>query len=221
MTEARYVHEGTSLLFPTPLLSYRIADAERINGLLLGEIEARRQNDPGVQRSNRSGWHSESDFFSRTEPGHAALSLAIRGAVADATMQIAGNGARGEKLNYRIVGWINVNPQNAYNVPHEHPGSFWSGSYYVVNDAASPDLEAGGEISFLDARSPPAGQPLIKAPMLAGTHSVRPMPGTLLLFPSSAKHWVHPNSAETNRVSIAFNVFITRQRQPDLRPQMN
>jgi uncharacterized protein (TIGR02466 family) len=213
MTEARYVHEGTSLLFPTPLLTYRIADAERINALLLAEIATRRQNDVGVKRSNRSGWHSESDFFSRTEPGHMALSLAIRDAVVDATLQIASHAAREERLSYRMIGWINVNPQNAYNVPHDHPGSFWSGSYYVANDAAAPESEAGGEISFLDSRSAPTGQPLIKAPLLAGTHSVRPMPGSLLLFPSNAKHWVQPNSAEKDRVSIAFNVFITRQRQ--------
>ncbi len=213
MTEARYVHEGTSLLFPTPLLSYRIADAELINAMLLTEIETRRQADPGVKRSNRSGWHSESDFFTRTEPGHRALAAAIRDAVVDATLQIGNNSARLKGINYRMQGWVNVNPPLAYNVPHDHPGSFWSGAYYAATTFDAQDDEAGGAISFLDPRSAPAGQSLVKAPMLVGTHNLQPAAGTLLLFPSNTKHWVHPNNAETNRVTVAFNVFVNRPRQ--------
>ncbi len=212
MTQTRYVHEGTSLLFPTPLLSYRIADAERINALLLEEIATRRLNDPGVARSNRSGWHSESDFFTRTEPGHRALALAIRDAVADATLQIGHNPVRLQAISYQINGWINVNPQHAYNVPHDHPGSFWSGAYYVAIASGDLSEQPGGSISFLDSRCAPAGQPLIKAPMLKGSHSLQPAPGALLLFPSNAKHWVQPNGAETERVTVAFNALVMRQR---------
>ena len=212
MTEPRYVHEGTSLLFPTPLLSYRIADAARINPLLLEEIETRRQASPGVVRSNRGGWHSANDFFARTEPGHLALAGAIRDAVVDATMTISGDPGRLQRANYRLVGWVNVNPPGAYNAPHDHPGSFWSGSYYVAKDCAAAEDEAGGAISFIDPRCAPAGQPLVKAPMFAGNHNLRPAPGTLLLFPSNAKHWVHPNTAQADRVTVAFNVFVSRQR---------
>jgi uncharacterized protein (TIGR02466 family) len=212
MTEARYVHQDTSLLFPTPLLTYQIAAAEQINALLLQETEARRQSDQGVVRSNRSGWHSESDFFTRSEPGHQALAAAIRETVGDATLRIGKNPARLQALNYRFQGWVNVNPTHAYNVPHDHPGSFWSGSYYVTNTAGVPDDEVGGAITFIDPRCAPAGQPLVQAPMFKGGHNLQPAPGTLLLFPSNAKHWVHPNSAETDRVTVAFNVFVNRQR---------
>ena len=85
MTQSPYTHQTTSMLFPTPLLTYGIADAERINALLLEEVGERLQTEPGVLRSNQSGWHSESDFFARTEPGHSALSRVIRRAVIDAT----------------------------------------------------------------------------------------------------------------------------------------
>jgi uncharacterized protein (TIGR02466 family) len=211
MTEARYVHEGTSLLFPTPLLSYRIADAERINALLLEEIEARRRSDPAIVRSNRGGWASKADFFSRSEPGHRMLAAAIGEVAVDATMQFGNNPIGLPKTNYKLTGWINVNPQHAYNGPHDHPGAFWSGAYYVAN-AAAPGDEAGGAITFIDPRCAPAGQSLVKAPLFKGSHSVQPEPGMLLLFPSNAKHWVHPNSAESERVTVAFNVFVSRQR---------
>jgi uncharacterized protein (TIGR02466 family) len=213
MTEARYVHEDTSLLFPTPLLSYRIADADRINAVLLQEIETRRRNDPGIVRSNRGGWASAANFFTRTEPGHLALATAIRDVAADATQQIGNNPVGLPRASYRLQGWINVNPSSAYNAPHDHPGAFWAGAYYVANAAAEEDDEAGGAISFIDTRCAPAGQSLVKAPMFAGKHNLRPAPGTLLLFPGNAKHWVHPNSTGTDRVTVAFNVMISRQRQ--------
>ena len=201
-----FVHQGTSLLFPTPLMIYRIAEAEQINATLLQEVDLRHRNDPGVVRSGRSVWHSKSDFFVRTEPGHQALAAAIRGAVEDATLRITGNPAFFQKVNYRINGWVNVSPAQAYTVPHDHPGSFWSGAYYAAIATADDEREAGGAISFLDPRSAPTGQALVRAQAFAGTHTVRPTPGTLLLFPGNAKHWVHPNNAATDRVTVAFNV---------------
>lgn len=215
MTQSRFTHEGTSLLFPTPLLSYGVADAERINALLLQEIAARRQTEPGVTRSNRSGWHSESDFFGRSEPGHAALSLAIQGAVIDATRRIK-RGNKWKDIHFQLSGWINVNPTNAYNVPHDHPGSFWSGSYYVANDHTGEEAPSSGAISFLDPRHAPAGQTVVKAPVF-NSHNLRPAPGVLLVFPSNAKHWVHPNTSGFDRVTVAFNAVVIgsgAQKQP-------
>jgi uncharacterized protein (TIGR02466 family) len=213
MTEPRYVHEGTSLLFPTPLLSYQIADAEQLNALLLEEIALRRKINPGAVRSNRGGWASVADFFDRTEPGHRALAAAIRDVAIDATEQLGNNPVGLPKATYRFQGWVNVNPRYAYNAPHDHPGAFWAGAYYVANARAAPDDETGGAISFVDPRCAPAGQSLVKAPMFKGSHTLQPTPGTLLLFPSNAKHWVQPNSAETDRVTVAFNVFVAKRRQ--------
>lgn len=204
MTQSRYTHQHTSMLFPTPLLTYQVADAERINALLLEEIGERRQSEAGVLRSNKSGWHSESDFFARTEPGHGALSRAIRGVVIDATRRVAG-AENSKNLRFLMDGWININPANAYNVPHDHPGSFWSGAYYVVNQDPGEAELLGGAISFLGPHHPPAGQAVIKAPVFGASHTLRPAPGTLLLFPSNARHWVHPNTSASDRITVAFN----------------
>ena len=37
---------------------------------------------------------------------------------------------------------------------------------------------------------------------------MKPAPGTLVVFPSTLKHWVHPNTAEEERVTIAINAKI-------------
>jgi uncharacterized protein (TIGR02466 family) len=161
-----------------------------------------------VVRSNRKGWHSESDFFSRPEPAHAELANAIRRAARDATRRVAPKEVKVGQLGMNIMGWINVNPPGAHNVPHDHPGSYWSGCYYVKNDRPGDEPTPGGAITFIDARSAPAGQPVVKAPAMKALHSLHPQPGALLLFPSSLKHLVSPNETDQDRVSIAFNVFL-------------
>lgn len=206
LAQAQFTFGRTTWLFPTPLLAYAIADAERINAALLQEIAARQGSEAGIVRSNRKGWHSESDFFVRPEPAHAELAQAITNAARDAIARVAPKEVAVGQIGMTIMGWINVNPPGAHNVPHDHPGSFWSGCYYVKNDKTGNP--AAGAITFIDARSAPAGQPVVKAPALKALHSAHPPPGTLLLFPSSLKHLVSPNESDEDRVSIAFNVFV-------------
>jgi uncharacterized protein (TIGR02466 family) len=213
MTQVRFAHEGLSLLFATPLVSYQVDDAENLNAMLLQEIAVRRQLDPVVTRSNRGGWASEADFFARSEPGHRALGAAIRDAVVHATMSIGDNPQRLQSASYRTVGWVNVSPPQAYHAPHDHPGSFWAGVYYVANAPGKDADDIGGAITFLDPRCAPAGQAIVRAPVHVGTHTVRPTPGLLLLFPGTAKHWVHPNNSGTDRVTVAFNVALAGQGQ--------
>lgn len=208
MTDAPFNFGKIQMLFPNPVGVYSIADAERLNPILLAEIAERRKTDPSVVRSNRAGWHSESDFFLRKEPAHAEVSKAIHAAVADITRRVRGPKAQGA-LQIQINGWINVNPPGAYNVPHDHPGSFWSGCYYISTNPEQEEGDEGGAISFLDMRCAPTGQPLMRSAVFAGSHSMMPKPGALLLFPSNLKHWVHPNNWDQDRITMAFNVFLS------------
>jgi uncharacterized protein (TIGR02466 family) len=212
VADAPFKFAKSAMLFPSPVLSYEIADAARINAGLLREIQDRRNVDPSVVRSNRAGWHSESDFFQRKEPAHTEASVAISKAIADATKRVAGQGALKTPVHIQINGWVNINPPFAYNVPHDHPGSFWSGCYYIATDHAEDKSDEGGAITFIDGRCAPTGQPIVKAPVFHGSYTLRPAPGTLLVFPSNIKHWVHPNSSDQERVTMAFNVFIYAKR---------
>ncbi|WP_265563383.1 TIGR02466 family protein [Sphingomicrobium arenosum] len=198
------------MLFPTPVAVVRIEDHERINALVLEELKARRAGEKGITRSNRDGWHSALDFFQRKEPGHRELAQAIMQAVAQVTRKMSGPGVSFEALRLECDGWVNVNPAGGYNIPHDHPGSFWSGAYYLHNPQKSADKNPNsGAIEFIDHRSAPAGQGLVKAPVLRGIETLHPQEGTLLVFPSNAKHWVHPNLSEEERVTVAFNARVT------------
>jgi uncharacterized protein (TIGR02466 family) len=196
-------------LFPTPLLTFLVDEAEALNGELLEEIEQRRRAEQGKTVSNRHGWHSAYDLFRRKEKAHARLAGIIRDAVEQATRKLAPN-ADLSKLRMECDGWINVNPTGAYNTPHDHPGNLWSGTYYVTTPDAGDASGPSGRIEFIDSRAGLADN-FVKAPFTASKCGIRPKPGMLLMFPANLLHWVHPNAAKEDRVTIAFNArFIPR-----------
>jgi uncharacterized protein (TIGR02466 family) len=183
-------------MFPTPLLRFEVADADKLNKALLKEIAKRRVADSGVSKSNRKGWHS-----SNKEPAQAALAQLLLRMLAQSTLRVA---PEADFTNIELVadGWINVNPTGGYNAPHDHVGAFWSGCYYVQ----VPDVEGqGGAIEFLSPHKPLPARNLIEAPITADKLCVRPKAGTVLIFPASMVHWVHPNDGSADRVTIAFN----------------
>jgi len=190
-------------LFPTPLLTFLVEEAETLNRDLMAEIDQRRRSEQGEAKSNRQGWHSAYDLFKRKEKAQARLAAIIREAVEQATRKLAPN-ADLSKLRMECDGWINVNPTGAYNTPHDHPGNLWSGTYYVVTPDAGEAAGSSGRIEFIDSRSGLADN-LVNAPFTASKCGIRPKPGMLLMFPANLLHWVHPNTAAEDRVTIAFN----------------
>src|SRR6187455_3039927 len=67
--------------FASPMMLFQVLDCEVLNWHLVEEAQAMRARSPGAIRSNREGWHSEDDFFGRTEPGCTALRMHILKAV--------------------------------------------------------------------------------------------------------------------------------------------
>ena len=196
------------VLFPVPLVTIRLDDAVALNQRLLEEIADRQAAEPGIDRSNRYGWHSALDFFGRTEPVHAELAREIEAMVAATTARLAPALPDGLRLVHE--GWVNVSPTHALNAPHDHPGSFWSGTYYIhVPDADEADPRAGA-IEFLDPRGSIGTNANFETPFTRGKFTVRPMSGTCLLWPSFLRHWVHPNRSPQERVTVAFNSRFTR-----------
>lgn len=190
---------------------FEVDDAAKLNKMLLAEIAARQKVEGGMTKSNRKGWHSERDLFDRKEPGHAKLAQLLLRMMARATKGVAPDT---DFTNIELLadGWVNVNPRGAYNAPHDHTGAFWSGVYYVKvpHKAGSQS----GAIEFLAPHKPLPGKGIIQAPITADKVVIHPDVGTVLIFPSSLLHWVHPNDDDEERVTIAFNGHF-RQAQPN------
>ena len=137
------------LFFPTPVYYVDIEGGEALNQYLKTRIYAWRDADlDGIQRSNartHGSWHSATTMNQRQEYGlfKNKVDLALTEVFRDQYY----NPAQSVKCHNM---WANINPPGGYNRGHTHPGSLWSGVYYVQ----AP--EACGQVIFQDPRAPPS-----------------------------------------------------------------
>jgi uncharacterized protein (TIGR02466 family) len=194
-------------LFYSPLTVFELEDAASLNSLLLAEIAVRQADSPGMDRSNWRGWHSEDDFFERTEPGCQALRAHILEAVQLCTKNVSPS-FDFSRFGMQAEGWINVLGRGGLNTPHDHPAWVWSGCYYV--SVPESDMELSGNIEFFDTRTNVRTLTVDGAACFASKFVMKPRAGMLLMFPSYLRHWVYPNESEQDRVTIAFNARFAR-----------
>ena len=185
---------GTSMLFPTRVVTFRLEAAPR-DAAIRALVLARSKTVPTVSRGERLGWQSGNDFFHWTADTRALGKL-----VADAVM-----GAHEAELpEISLFGWANLFTRGVYFNPHTHADAAWSGVYYV--DAGESGGDAGGELMLGDPRTG-AGMVLGDSNRFDNPSSVRiaPRTGELLIFPSWLLHWVTPYQSDAPRISVAFN----------------
>lgn len=186
-------------LFPVPLCSFELPDAATVNAALEQEIAGRRVSEAGLKVSNRGGWHSARDLFLRTEPAQRALGEALIAMADEATRQWV-PAAQLADLDAHYDGWINASRDGDYHSPHDHPGAFWSGVYYVRTS------DSGGDIEFQSGRAGNPHADLLPAPMSWDWTRIVPRAGVVLLFPGHLRHVVLPFRGDGDRISISFNV---------------
>ncbi len=196
-------------LFSTPMLRYRLDGHEELNAELRDEADRLRAASGGVKKSNRLGWHSAGNLFDETTEPITTLRKAAVAAVHDATTRIRAK-TDPASLRLKLFAWMNANPPGGFNAPHTHPRAHWSGVYYV----SQPEVETGtsGMIEFLDPRTDLPNWRILRAPAFRAKKKIRPQPGEMILFPSYLVHWVYPNEADEERISIAFNATFRKQR---------
>jgi tetratricopeptide (TPR) repeat protein len=106
--------------------------------------------------------------------------------------------------DYRIESWATILESGGHQMPHIHPDAWLSGVYYV---AVPPEVDAedkrhAGWIEF--------GAPGYDLPGRDDlVHPIAPHEGDVILFPSYFFHRTLPFEAETQRISIAFDVIAT------------
>ena len=194
--------QGMQPLFYSPLTVFELEDAAALNSQLLSEIATLKAQSPGMERSNWRGWHSDDDFFQRSEAGFQALRSHIVEATQLCTRNVSPN-FEFPLYSIQAEGWINVLAQGGLNTPHDHPNWTWSGCYYV--SVPEGDKELSGSIEFFDTRTNVRTLTVDGAACFASKFVMKPKAGMLLMFPSYLRHWVYPNESEQERVTIAFN----------------
>jgi len=197
-------------LFATPVAAVDVPGAAALNQELERVILQRRAETPSVQASNAGGWHSDRDIAAWGGPAVATILDLARNVATQLTADRSGNTIQ---PNWTVQAWANVNGAGDGNICHYHPGSFWSGTYYVADGGCAADPSLGGAFEMLDPRGPGPGMyaPGLKFAGEDGTsvgsaETIRPKPGLLFLFPSWLFHQVRPYRGSGLRISIAFNL---------------
>jgi uncharacterized protein (TIGR02466 family) len=196
-------------LFATPVVTLDVADGAALNVELRATIEQRAKTNVGTQHSNLGGW--QSDWEMDRWGGAAAIKLL---AIGRNTANRITTNRQGQPVSvtWRANMWANINRSGHGNEFHSHPGSFWSGVYYVDDGGIDSDGSLGGELEFMDPRGP---GPAMYAPHLAfgsaglsvgANEVIRPKAGRLVMFPAWLLHQVRPYKGKTERISIAFNL---------------
>jgi len=205
--------KNVGLAFPTPVGNFYIPEAEaggvdrELRRLILEREKADAQ---ATRKSNVGGWHSRSDLMNWPEPAVATLRgwfvEAVQSVIETAVKLTSSGGvSRPFTGSLQFVAWANVIRKGHYHRIHNHPGSSWSGVYYVDAGQEVPGQPLSGVLELLDPKpftemvftpGEPFGQKAI----------VRPRSGGMVIFPGFLYHFVNPYQGEGERVSIAFNV---------------
>ena len=188
------------MLWPTPYWYTHIWEFMRsetrvtFNEDMIGSINGMIEKDEGVKKSNRGGWQSKLlPPTGELEP----LSIEISEFCKSINLGI----------NEIVIPqmWINVNKKNDWNVIHQHGHYQLSGTYYVKVP------EDSGQIVFRDPRPSAIGNLFMVNRFDKGEfRKVKPIEGLLILFPSYLDHFVEPSNADEDRISISFDVVITK-----------
>ena len=157
-----------------------------------------KQEKPGVNISNRGGWHS-GELITPIPSALEQLFNELTVFVNDVPQRYMGT-------SDLVLGnwWININGKYDYNEQHDHQNSVLSGTYYVqVPEENMGDLvlHRGDNAEFFLTSK------VEKQPTMANAMAV-PCPvkeSMFYLFPSWVKHSVERNNTDSERISIAFN----------------
>ena len=182
------------LWFPTQIY---IKDFNIDNKKLEQDIINWSKEDIGLQKTNVNGWHSTSDMHKKEEYKPLIHELFL--------MQF--DIFKEECLDSEpFLGnmWANINPPGAFNKPHIHPNSLWSGVYYVKTQENCGNLiiEDPKIISLMTV-SKKTNETVPKH--LWKEVNFEPVQGRCIMFPSWLSHAVEVNKSNDARISVSFN----------------
>lgn len=157
-----------------------------------------KEEKPGVNISNRGGWHS-GELITPIPSALDQLFNELTVFANDVPQRYMGT-------SDLVLGnwWININGKYDYNTPHDHQNSVLSGTYYVqVPEENMGDLmlHRGDNAEFFLTSKVKREQTMANAMSI-------PCPvkeSMFYLFPSWVKHSVERNNTDSERISIAFN----------------
>jgi len=100
--------------------------------------------------------------------------------------------------------WANLYRAGDYIVPHSHTRADMSLVYMLDPGDADPAETTSGRFCFADPRWELCCQ--VEPGRLSNTIAPKLEPGTMLIFPAAAVHFVHPYQGRRPRLTLSWNV---------------
>ena len=199
----------TDPIFSAPLSMFEIDNSASLNKKLISESRAWRKEQKGANISNHGdSWHSPDGLMMRSDPGFSEISKIIPQIAAQYALQI---NPKLDIQNFRFEAnaWVNINRQGGYNTVHHHGKYHASGVYYIKQPEKTTD--PSGMIELINSRFDHHIYSEIGGQAFAPSVKMRPPVGSMLVFPSTLLHFVYPNEAEEERISLAWNLRFIRK----------
>lgn len=192
-------------LFAAPLVAHVWDDAEDLNDSLRASILAHATNSPGESKTNEGGWHSTSGQLEFCgEPGRRLVSRMYQLADEATHRVLSQYGHQPKPMRWTLHAWANVNGPAHFNRMHTHPGSTWSGTYYVDTGYSMEDSKNSTPLHLFDPCQGHANSFL--PPLVPSSFLIKPEAGLMVLFPSYVPHMVFAHQGSKPRISVAFNL---------------
>ena len=194
------------LLFPCNIHEIKIKGFKIIREEVLQYIYQEKKKDPeGVEKSNAGGWQSTSKYASFEN-------ILIDTARKEIAQYFNSKRIFREGVGVEITNlWININPKNASNRDHIHPGAHLAGVWWIKVPENSGKLYINSPHWFNQYYEMSSYSDEFRK----GTNShpdfyMNPYDGGMIIFPASLYHTVRENKSDKDRISVSFNI--------DLRP---
>ena len=190
--------------FPQPIFRYKVDNYKTFNKELEEYIyKLKEEDNEGVVRSNRGGWHSKS--FKVREKGtiQNRFTQELSKYIFD-VIQTYGWKCVPERVVVSEM-WAIINKPRDFNVIHTHPNAYLSAAYYVKAPEKAGRFVIENPLSVA-RHSYPAHATKTEYNIKAAALDIEE--GDLLLFPAYLPHKVNENKSDKDRIVISFNVNI-------------
>jgi uncharacterized protein (TIGR02466 family) len=190
--------------FPQPRFRYKVDNYKTFNKELEEYIyKLKKEDNEGVVRSNRGGWHSKS--FKVREKGtiQNRFTQELSKYIFD-VIQTYGWKCVPERVVVSEM-WAIINKPRDFNVIHTHPNAYLSAAYYVKAPEKAGRFVIENPLSVA-RHSYPAHATKTEYNIKAAALDIEE--GDLLLFPAYLPHKVNENKSDEDRIVISFNVNI-------------
>ena len=198
--EEKLVH-----LFTSPIIKHEWARSQALNRELSASIVKHARTTGGEHNMAIGGWQSSKDYHKWAGKRDRVLLNRIAESIKQAT-QLIHDIYRHEEdhTEWSIAMWSNVYSPGDYHRNHCHPGSTWSGIYFVDPGNPDPNNAQSGAVALIN---PNLGAPMsFYRAAIPMRYIIHPEPGLMVMWPSYILQMVHPYTGRRPRITVSFNV---------------